>query len=119
MELRALANRAFYPDAPAMRLHDMPGNGKSQARATRLAGPGRVDPIEALEDPLLFRLWDADAGVRHSDIDFVILSCGADGDVPSRRGVLHRVVQQILQDFLEAPGIAPHGRQARRARTAS
>jgi len=92
MELRAAADGALHPDAPAMHFDDVLGDGQAQAGAASLARARRVHAIEALEDARLVRGGDADAGIGHGEDDFAVARRGADRDRAARQCVLRGVV---------------------------
>src|SRR5216684_4686003 len=106
MELRAAADFAFDPDAAAMHFDDVLGNGQTEARAACLAGARGVHAIEALEDARLIGGGDADAGIGDGEDDFSVARFGTDRNLTARERVLRGIVEQILQDFREAPAIA-------------
>src|SRR5580692_7085029 len=64
MELGTLTYLAFHPEAPAMHLDEMFGDGQAEAGASRFAGTRDVNAIEAFKNAWLVGLRDADAGVR-------------------------------------------------------
>src|SRR5213075_2692061 len=78
------------------------GDGEPQPGAADFARTRHIDAVEALEDAGLVRLWDADAGVGNREGHFGAVRCGADHDLAAGRSVLHRIVEQILQNFGEA-----------------
>src|SRR5260370_705409 len=81
------------------------GDGKSQAGAADFAGAGDIDAVEALEDAGLVGAGDADAGVGNREGDFGVVSGSADGNLATGGGVLHGVVEEILQDFGETAAV--------------
>src|SRR5216684_8703168 len=99
MKLRALPHFALDPDAATMNFDKMFGDGKSQAGAANFAGTGNVNAVEALEDAGLVRPGDADSGVGNREGHFGAVRGRADHDLAAGRSVLHRVVQEILQNF--------------------
>ena len=67
LEGRALARRRLHPDAAAVHLHDLLGDGKPEAGAALGLGVGAVDLVELLEDARLLLGRDAGPGVGHAD----------------------------------------------------
>jgi hypothetical protein len=53
VKVRVLAHSGFHPDAGAMRLDDVLGDGQAQARAADVTRPRCIDAVEAPEDALL------------------------------------------------------------------
>jgi hypothetical protein len=70
MELRTLAYFTLDPDAAAMSLDEMLGDGEAKAGAADFAGPRNIDPVEALKDAGLIHFGDADSRVRNRELDF-------------------------------------------------
>ena len=70
-ERRPGAFRAPDAHLAAVVGRDVLDDGQSQAGAAGVAGPGRVGPVEPLEDPLDVALRDADALVGDADLDLV------------------------------------------------
>src|SRR5260221_4806194 len=106
MESRAAADFAFDPDAAAMHLDDVLGDGETAASAACLAGARGVDAIAALGDGRLVGGGDADAGIGDGEDDFGAAHFRADHDSTPRERVLRGIVEQILQDFGEAAAIS-------------
>jgi hypothetical protein len=67
MELRSLAHFAFHPNATAVSIDKMFGNGEAQPGAADFAGTRDIYAIEALEDAGLVGLRDANASVRNRE----------------------------------------------------
>ena len=57
-ERAALARSTLQLDPAAMSLHDVLDDGKPQSRAIARPGEAVIDPIELLEDSLVFDLRD-------------------------------------------------------------
>ena len=70
MELRTLAYLALHPEAAAMSLDEMLGDGEAKAGAADFAGARNIDAVEALKDAGLVHLGDADSRVRNRELDF-------------------------------------------------
>src|SRR6266850_7756154 len=60
---RALADFAFHPDAAAVRLDEMLGDGQAKSRAAYFTGAGGVHAVKAFENAWLVGSRNADAGV--------------------------------------------------------
>ena len=63
-----------------------------------------TDLLEPLEDPLLIRGVDPGAIVVHVDRDLIAEDLRVDLD-PGGAGVLHRVVDEVVQDLLHPDGV--------------
>src|ERR1700675_4855555 len=63
MELRSLTHFAIDPQAPAMHLDEMFGNGQTETCASGFAGAGDINAIKAFKNARLVSLWNADTGV--------------------------------------------------------
>src|SRR5689334_12693614 len=66
-EEAALGFLALQLDAAAVRRDRPARDGETESRAARFPGASGVDPVEALEDPLLMRDRDSRSGVLHLD----------------------------------------------------
>src|SRR5579863_4085840 len=110
MESRTLSNRAFHPDSSAMRFRDMPRDGKSQPGAAHFARAPFVYAIKSLEDAFLLGMWNANSIVGYGEYDFAVVSRRAHDNLPARRRILHRVIQQILQYVSQTSRISAHCR---------
>src|SRR5260221_242985 len=105
MELRALADLAFYPNPAAVSFDKMLGDGEPQPGAPDFAGTCDIHAVKALEDSRLICLRDADAGIRNRNGHFGAIRRGPDHDLAPSRSVLHGVVQQVLQNFSETAAV--------------
>src|SRR5579863_44938 len=114
MELRTLTDLAVYPEAAAMHLDEVFGDGQTQACTSRFTGAGHIDALEALKDARLVGLRNADPRVRDGKDDFFFRGFCADDDLAARQSVLDGVVQQVLQNFGKPPAIAGYVRQVLR-----
>src|SRR5712691_4585814 len=114
VELGAPADFTLHPDAAALRLDEVPGDGKSQPRPASLARASHVHPIEALENTRLVGPRDADTRVRHGQNDFAASRFGANKDFSTRQGILHCIVKQVLKHLGETPPVRRDLRQVRR-----
>ena len=70
-----------------------------------------VAAIESLEDVRQIERRNAHAGVAHRDDHFLLLAVvdQVDGDRSARRGELDGVVDQVVDDLLQAMGVAADG----------
>lgn len=81
---------------------------ETETRTAGLAGTGRVDAVEALEDALLVLLRDADALVGHGDLDEVSAGRGHPARGYTHPGAGGRVVDGVLDEVAEGGGqLAP------------
>lgn len=84
---------------------------ETEARAARLAGAGRVDAVEALEDALLVLVGDADALVGHGDLDELSAGrghpAGGYAHPGAGRGVVHGVLDEVAEGGGELAAVAP------------
>src|SRR5262245_39862863 len=87
---------AAHRDPAAVRGHHVLDDGQPETGAAGGAGPRRVDPVEALEDPLQVALGDADALVGHAQLGVAVRGLLGADDYPGPLGaVRHRVLQQV------------------------
>ena len=124
----AEADGAVDPDASAMTLDEVAGNGKAEP-APRAAGACLIDLVEALKNALLMlgrnarpRIADTEeqpitTRMIGGDLDAAgrVLRernhvC-VDGDAPVIGGKFDRVVHQIEQDLVDAVGVAKDQRE--------
>src|SRR4029077_12084443 len=112
VEARPFADGALNPQASAMRFHNMAGNREAQAVPASRPGTRGVYPIEAFENSLLLHFRDSDAGISNRDDHTAVGTGGGHLDFSSRRRILQRVIEEILQYLLEAIGIPTDGWQS-------
>src|SRR5207302_11225720 len=95
---------ALYLDRAAVRLGDPLADGEAEPRPRPLAGAGagRVGPPEAIEDVGQVARGDADAGIGDGQGDATVGLPQLHADAAARRGVLHRVGDEV-QDQLADP----------------
>src|SRR5690242_18374424 len=67
LERRSFARRRHHPDAPAVHLDDLFGDGEPEPRAALGLGKRAVDLVELIKDPILLIKGYARPGVRHRD----------------------------------------------------
>jgi hypothetical protein len=112
MKSRTLPNGAFNPDAAAVRVNDVAGNGEAESGAARLARSRGVHAVKTLENALKVGLRNSDAGIGDRKRDFLSIRPGAHIDLPPRGCILHRVVEQILQNLAYLSAIRANRRQS-------
>src|SRR6266404_6461285 len=98
-EGRAAADRALYPDAPAVERDELPGQGESEPGALDGAARG-AHLAELLEHRLVVLGRDADPGVGDRDLDRVVPERGPHVDAPAFRGELEGVGEQVEEHLL-------------------
>ena len=69
---------------------------KAKAGPSGFPGPAFVDPVKALEDPLLILLRDADAAVLHGEEGAAVFLSGPDQDGSVFAVVLDGVLDQVF-----------------------
>src|SRR5258707_1134739 len=94
-----------------MNFNEMSGDREAQPSTADFAGTRNVDAVETLEDAGLIGPGDADAGVGNREGYFGAVGGRTDHDLAAGRSVLHRVVQQILQNFGETAAVSGNIRQ--------
>src|SRR5262249_54561042 len=72
LERRSFAQRRHHPDAAAVHLDDLLGDGEPEACAALGLGKRAVDLMEFIEDPTLLVERYAGPGVRHRDCEVAI-----------------------------------------------
>ena len=88
--------------------HDGGDDGEPQPTAASGAGPGRVGPVEALEDALRVLVGHARAGVAHLDLGLVADLVDVHRGGRPRRRVRPDVGQQVVEDLAQAVLVAGH-----------
>jgi hypothetical protein len=78
LEGRTLAQGRLDPNATAVHLHNLLGDGEPQTGAALGLGVGAVDLVELLENSRLMFLGDARTRVCHSDGELAIGRLGRD-----------------------------------------
>jgi hypothetical protein len=101
LEGRALANCRLNPDAAAVHLDDLLGNGETKPGAALGLGVGAVDLMELLEDAGL--VFDVNARHRIGDADseVTVHSLGGDTNLAAI-GELNCVPYKVKQNLLQA-----------------
>ena len=92
----------------------MADDRQPQPCAARQARPSPVDPIEALEDPLLVPGRDPHALVDDRDLDRVPVDIGSDLDERPSLGVLDGVVDQVADSRDQVHAVSGHRQMTRR-----
>src|SRR5262245_65503368 len=78
LKRRSFARRRYHPDATAVHLDDLLGDGEAEARAALGLGKGTVDLVELIEDPILLIKGYAGTGVGHRDGEMAVPRAGGD-----------------------------------------
>src|SRR4029450_3150673 len=99
-ERRSVTDLALHPQAAAVELDKLAGEGEAQTRALTLA-LGLPDLAELLEDRLLILGRDADAGVGDRHLDGAVRGYCPHGDPPALRGELHGVGEEVEEHLLD------------------
>src|SRR5262249_8996480 len=100
LERRALANRRFDPNAPAVHLDDLLRNGEAKAGTTLGFGERTVDLMELIEYADLLLLRDSWPCVRHGDGEMTVDRLCRDAylaGVGELDGVAHEVEQHLRE----------------------
>src|SRR5260370_17026383 len=99
MKLRAAADFTVDPDAAAMHLDDVLGDGETESGAAEFAGARGIHAVEAFENARLVGFGDADAGIRDGKYDFAIARLRTDDNLATRKRVLQAVFEHILHNL--------------------
>src|SRR5690606_39784964 len=94
----ALSERAFDADAAPVELQDLAHVMQAEPESLDVMHVARGHAVELLEQVLLVRGRDAEAAIHDVDPDGAVLVAGADVDRLVRRTVLHRVVDEVVDD---------------------
>src|SRR5215468_11272535 len=100
LKRRSFARRRHHPDAAAVHLDDLLGDGEAEARAALGLGKGTVDLVELLEDPSLLVKRYARPGVCYRDGEMAVPRASGDAHlagVGELNGVAHEVEQHLSQ----------------------
>src|SRR5262245_62238608 len=81
LKRRSFARRRHHPDAPAVHLHDLLGDGEPEAGAALGLGQRAVDLVELIEDASLLVERYAGPGVRHRDGEGAVACARGDADL--------------------------------------
>src|SRR5215467_15599338 len=91
---RAFAERRFHPDVPTMHLHDLFGDGESQASPALSLGKRAVHLMKVLEDSRLVLFGNTWPCIRYADCEVVVDCLGGHAHL-ARVGELDGVTDQI------------------------
>jgi hypothetical protein len=94
-EMRALAGLALDPDAPAVGLDQMAGDGQPQPRPPVRPGPGFLRPVEPIEDIGQILRGDPHPGVADAHLHLIPEGLGLDGDPAAGRRVAEGIGEQV------------------------
>ena len=98
-----------------MALHRVLDDRESEAGSAGSPRSRLVGTVEALEDPLLIALGDADAMVAHGDLDDTVDELDPDSDAGPLRRIGDRVREKIPHGFAQHLSITAHVEGARAA----
>src|SRR3954469_24452314 len=94
-----------------MLLDHVPGDGEAATLPPGLAPTARaVDLVEALEQPRLGRLRDADPVIRDRGDEAIVVASDGHRDVTTVRAELDRVVEEVHEHLAEPLGVAANQR---------
>ncbi len=88
-----------------MRLGQLAGDCQAQSGAALRTAARAVRPVEALEDVGQGVIRDACPAVVHAQDDLLSAGCKADFYFSAVRRMAQGVVQQVVQDLLDALGV--------------
>src|SRR5262245_15968538 len=77
LERRTLTQGRLDPDAATVHLHDLLGDGESEAGAALGLGKGAVDLMELLEDARPLVLGNARPRIGHADVEVIVDHLGS------------------------------------------
>src|SRR5262249_23143373 len=106
-----LAEPGLDPDAPAVHLHDLLGDGEAEAGAAFGLGVGAVDLMKLLEDALLLVDGDARSRVSHTHGKMAVYHGRADAHL-TLVGELDGIANEVEEDLGEALLVADANRQS-------
>ena len=99
---------ALAGERAAVKLRDLPGNGKAQPRAAG-RGARRVQPVELLKNARELFRRDRVAAIPEADNGEIADALRRDGDLRARVAVEHGVAQKVIKDALQFVRVAPNG----------
>src|SRR5690606_8878882 len=106
------AQFTFDPDLTVMPLDDMLDNGQAQSGSAHFAGTGLVHPVKTLKDPGYAILWNPNTGVTDDELLFIAAVVLLNLNMPTRRRILDRIVDQIDQYFPDLVLVGPDRRRS-------
>ena len=89
-----------------MHLHEVLGDGKTEAEAAVLSGRRRIGLLEAIEDVIQEARRDALTAVGDHELEMRLIATEHDANGSAAQRELGGVGQKIPDDLLEPPGIA-------------
>ena len=105
MEGRSLPQRRFNPNAPAVHLDDLLGDGETEARTALGLGVGTVDLMELLENARLMFHGNAWPRIGHAHVEVAVDRLGSHAHLAGV-GELDGVAYEVEEDLREALLIA-------------
>ena len=105
LKRRTFAEHRLDPDAAAVHLHNLLGNGEPQPGAALGLAVGAVDLVELLEDARLVLLRNAGPGVGHTEGEMAVARGGGDvylAGIRELNGIADQVEQHLRQALLVA-----------------
>ncbi len=103
-ETAALSWLALHFQAAAVRFSDLAGDAEAEAHALHDAAPLRA-AVEGLEDFLLLALGDARTRIGDFQQQIILNATNGDVDLPTRRGELDGVAEQVAERLGQAVGV--------------
>ena len=107
-ERAAHAQSAGHTDLSPEIERKMLDDGKPQARSTQLLRTRLVDPEKSFEQAILVFRRNADPGVDYIDHNHFVFPSPSYGDRSALGRVLHRIVDQVVQDMPQGFCIGLH-----------
>lgn len=101
LDASATPQPAHQTDGPSVRLGDRLADRQPQPCSSSVAAAPGVYSVEAVENPVLVLSGDPIAGIPDPEPDRTIVWPAASDDRSPRRGMGHRVVDQIDQQLHE------------------
>src|SRR5579864_9384920 len=99
----------FGANGAGMSEHDVFGDGKAKASASRFAGAGLIDAVEALEQARQMFGSDARTKVPHVKLDAAVQRASAQHDAIAGSCVLHSVFDEVRKHLVNGFAIGVHG----------
>src|SRR5215470_4693527 len=105
LKRRSLTRRRLHPDAAAVHLDDLLGDGEPEAGAAFGLGKGTVDLVELIEDPILLIKGYSGPGVCYRDGEMAVPRTRGDAHlagVGELDGIAHEVEEHLREALLVA-----------------
>ena len=99
---------------PPCKLRDVLYDRKSEAGAAQLAAARFVHAIKPLENSRQILLADSDTGVTYAQSPSHRRVAGLQTNLAAFARIFHRVVEQVVEDFLQSGFVRANQRQIRR-----